>query len=174
MTILKVNNYPVISSTSGIVKKGNSAAHADGQARQMYLEAFISAFAHAHNHGDNRIVTQIFDIMPKQSSYKGKVKTWIETYTPLEYSNTTKSFTVKVIDDKVKQGKWFEKAIRAAHNNPFYAKQEKVEKVFDESKELKSLETKLTKMIKTFEDHADTVDSETIESLKLMLSSFTS
>lgn len=171
MAISTVNNYPVITDLSGILKKGKAAAHADGQARQLYLEAFISAFAHAHNHGDNRIVSQIFDLMPKHSSYKSKVKTWIELYTPLEYSNQSKSFTVRKLDNGEKD-KWYGKAIKAAHVNPFYSKQEIVEKAFDEAKELKSLEQKLTKMIKTFEEHADIVDVSTIASLKLMLDAF--
>ena len=168
MSTTTVNNYPVLTSISSIVKKGTAAAHADGQARQLYLEAFISAFAHAHDHGDNTIVTTIYDLMPKHSSYKSKVKKWVETFTPLEYSNSQKCFVVKKLDDGSKD-KWYMKAIRAAHSNPFYAKQEKVEVLFDADKQLKSLQSKLTKMVKDFEANMDATDIETVASLKLML-----
>lgn len=153
MSISNVNGYPVITSVSGMVALSKKGSHADGQARKYYLEAFISGMAHAHNTGDSRIITQLYDNVSKSSSYKGKIKRWLEAYTPLAYDNTSKTFKIKT--DKVSGEKmvWREKQIRYSHSNPFWTSLDKEEKTFDSSKELKSLLKRLEKMEKDFLDH---------------------
>lgn len=158
MAISNVNGYPVLTSVSSIIALSKKGAHSDGQARKYFLEAFISGMAHAHNNGDSRIITQLYETVSKNSSYKGKIKRWLEANSPLAYDNTSKSFKIAINKVSGEKEVWREKQIRFAQSNPFWTALEKDEKIFDSTKELKSLLKRLEKMESDFLSHgADTV-----------------